>query len=170
MHQELARRDPITAAKVHCVDSVRILRALEVIEASGRALSEWHREAMPALIDVGTATKVFLDVERAELYRRIDARLEAMVRCGAVEEVRALSQRGLSPLLPAMKAHGVPAIAQALRGELGLIEAIDLAKRDTRRYTKRQRTWFRHQLPDWPWMMVAEAERVIIEAAPTMTS
>jgi tRNA dimethylallyltransferase len=164
LHEELARGDPITAARLHRNDRVRILRALEVAETTGRSLSDWHRAAMPALIDARAAIKVFLEVERTELYRRIDLRLEEMMRSGGIEEVRALAQRGLDPLLPAMKAHGVPSIIRALGSELALIDALESAKRDTRRYTKRQRTWFRHQLPDWPWMMAADAERAILEA------
>jgi len=164
LHDELARRDPAAAARLQAADSVRTLRALEVIEATGRPLADWHRAGMPALIDPKTAVRVFLEVEPAELIRRIDARFDAMIEHGALEEVGALAARGLDPLLPAMKAHGVPRLIRALRGDISLADAIAEAKRDTRRYTKRQRTWFRNQLPDWPWIEAKEAERAIIEA------
>ena len=87
-----------------------------------------------------------------ELYRRIDARFDAMLASGALDEVRALGRRGLDPALPAMKAHGVPWLIRHLNGEIDLAAAAEEGKRDTRRYTKRQATWFRHQLPDWTWV------------------
>ena len=149
MHAELARRDPAGAARVREGDSMRIGRALEVLEATGRALSDWHRDGMPAALDPDNATKLFLSVDRGELYRRIDARFDAMLQAGALEEVRALMDRNLDPLLPAMKAHGVPWLIRHLRGEMTLAEAASLGKRDTRRYTKRQETWFRNQMPGW---------------------
>ena len=163
MYQELQRTDPVTAARVHPGDSIRVLRALEVLEATGQQLSVWHRAAMPPLLDPRATTRVFLDVEPAELHRRIDARLEWMIASGALQEVRALAERRLNPLLPVMKAHGVPVLARALRGELTLDQALAVAKRDTRRYTKRQRTWFRHQLPDWQWLDPGQAEQAILE-------
>ena len=133
-------------------DRARVTRALEVVLATGRSLTEWHRDGMQPALDPDRAVKLFLDVERAELYRRIDARFNAMLASGALDEVRALGRRGLDPALPAMKAHGVPWLIRHLNGELALDAAADEGKRDTRRYTKRQATWFRHQLPDWTWV------------------
>ena len=95
------------------------------------------------------AVRVFLCVERAELYARIDARFERMLGSGALAEVQALRSRSLDPALPAMKAHGVPWLLRHLAGEIDLEAAVEAAKRDTRRYSKRQVTWFRHQLPEW---------------------
>ena len=91
-------------------------------------------------------------MERSALYARIAARFDAMLAAGALDEVRALLARGLDPALPVMKAHGVPWLIRHLRSEIDLAEAAEGARRDTRRYTKRQATWFRHQLPDWTWM------------------
>src|SRR5262249_54822626 len=85
--------------------------------------------------------------ERAELRRRIGERFDAMLAAGALDEVRALDGRGLDPVLPAMKAHGVPWLRRHLAGEIGLAEAAEGGKADTRRYTKRQETWVRHQRP-----------------------
>jgi tRNA A37 N6-isopentenylltransferase MiaA len=93
--------------------------------------------------------RIFLCVERAELYARIDARFERMLGSGALAEVQALRSRSLDPALPAMKAHGVPWLLRHLAGEIDLEAAVEAAKRDTRRYSKRQVTWFRHQLPEW---------------------
>jgi tRNA dimethylallyltransferase len=150
LHTELSRRDPSTQLKPG--DRTRIARALEVLEATGRPLSEWHREGLPPLLDPALAVKVFLAPERPELRRRIDTRFDTMVAAGALDEVRALAGRKLDPLLPAMKAHGVPWLIRHLAGEITLAEAAEGAKKDTRRYTKRQFTWVRHQLPDWTWI------------------
>ena len=92
---------------------------------------------------------VFLAPEREALYARIDARFAAMLQAGALDEVAALAARGLDPLLPAMKAHGVPALIRHLRGEMSLEEAAAIGAADTRHYAKRQFTWFRHQLPEF---------------------
>jgi tRNA dimethylallyltransferase len=151
LHAELVDRDPATARRLMPGDRARVTRALEVVLATGRSLTDWHREGMPAAFDPDRAVKVFLAVDRAELYRRIDARFDAMLAAGALEEVRALHRRGLDAALPAMKAHGVPWLIRHLDGEIDLAAAAEEAKRDTRRYTKRQATWFRHQLPDWTW-------------------
>src|SRR5205085_7845925 len=121
LHAELLRRDPSTQLKPN--DRTRIARALEVLEATGRPLSEWHRDGLPPLIDAASAVKVFLAPERPELRRRIDARFDAMMASGALDEVRVLAARKLDPLLPAMKAHGVPWLIRHLAGEVTLTEA-----------------------------------------------
>ena len=163
LHAELARRDPAVAVKIKPGDRMRICRALEVIEATGRSLADWHRDGMPAIVDPDSALKVFLDVERAELHRRIDVRFDAMMAAGALDEVKALASRNLDPMLPAMKAHGVPWLRRHLRGEITLAEAVEGGKADTSRYTKRQVTWFRHQMPGWTWT-APEAAAGLIEA------
>ncbi len=152
LHAELAACDPTSAQRLMPGDRARVTRALEVMLATGRSLTDWHREGLPPALDPDRAVKIFLAVDRAELYRRIDARFDAMLAAGALEEVRALHRRGLDPALPAMKAHGVPWLIRHLDGEIDLAAAAEAGKRDTRRYTKRQATWFRHQLPDWTWV------------------
>jgi tRNA dimethylallyltransferase len=149
LHAELARRDPAMAGRLEPADRTRIARALEVIEATGRSLGEWHREGMPAILDESRTVKVFLAPDRAELRRRIDLRFDDMLRRGALDEVRALAARKLDPLLPAMKAHGVPWLIRHLNGEITLAQAADRGKQDTKHYVKRQTTWFRHQMPGW---------------------
>jgi len=151
LHAELLERDPAAGHRLMPGDRARITRALEVVLATGRSLTDWHREGMPPAFDPQQAVKIFLAVDRAELYRRIDARFDAMLAAGALAEVRALHRRELDPSLPAMKAHGVPWLIRHLDGSIELAAAAEEAKRDTRRYTKRQATWFRHQLPDWTW-------------------
>jgi len=150
LHAELVARDPTTPVRPS--DPTRIARALEVLEATGRPLTAWHGEGLPPLLDAASAVKVFLAPERAALRARIDARFDTMLTSGALEEVRALAARKLDPLLPAMKAHGVPWLIRYLNGEISLEEAADGGKADTRRYTKRQFTWVRNQLPDWTWI------------------
>jgi tRNA dimethylallyltransferase len=150
LHAELARRDPATAARLNPADRTRVARALEVFETTGRAISDWHRDGLPPLLDEANTVKIFLTPERAELYRRIDVRFDSMLAAGALDEVRALHARRLDPLLPAMKAHGVPWLIRHLAGEMSLDAAAEAGKRDTRHYAKRQFTWFRHQLGDWP--------------------
>ena len=162
LHAELARRDPAMAARLKPGDTMRIGRALEVLEATGRSLADWHRDGMPAILDPKRTVSVFLTLDRAELYRRIDARFDAMLAGGALEEVRALDARRLDPLLPAMKAHGVPWLRRHLAGEITLVTAAEAAKLDTRRYTKRQLTWFRNQMPGWQWAAPANAEALIL--------
>ncbi len=149
LHAELARRDPAMAGRLKPGDRMRVARALEVLEATGRSLADWQHDGMPAILGPDQAQKIFLDVDRAELARRIDTRFDAMLAAGALEEVWALAARGLDPMLPAMKAHGVPWLLRHLAGEIGLEEAAEGGKLDTRRYTKRQATWFRHQMPGW---------------------
>jgi tRNA dimethylallyltransferase len=157
LHAELARRDPHAAARLNLRDRTRIARALEVVEATGRSLLDWHQEGQPPLLPKDSFRAVFLAPERDELYARIDARFDAMLGMGALKEVERLAARSLDPLLPAMKAHGVPALIQHLRGELGLEEAAIIGRADTRHYAKRQFTWFRHQLPEFEWVKPEEA-------------
>ncbi len=157
LYAELQQRDPTTAQRLMPNDRSRIARALEVVLATGRSLSDWHRKGMPPLLDTRNTFTLFLATDRAELYRRINMRFDTMLASGALDETKKLAARGLDPSLPAMKAHGVPWLIRHLRGEIGLDEAAEGGKRDTRRYTKRQETWFRHQLPDWEWRTPEEA-------------
>jgi tRNA dimethylallyltransferase len=161
LHAELGARDPAAAGRIMPRDRSRILRALEVLEATGRPISDWHRQGLPPAIDPNRVIKVFLHPERGELKRRIEGRFEAMLAQGALEEVGALDARHLPETLPAMKAHGVPWLRRHLRGEISLPEAAEGAVMDTRRYAKRQVTWFRNQMPGWLWARPEEAEVVI---------
>ena len=152
LRAELEALDPKTASRLRVNDRSRISRALEVVKATGRSITDWHKEGMPPVLDSEKTAKVFLAVERKELVSRIEARFDAMLAAGALDEVRALAARKLDPALPAMKAHGVPWLIRHLRGEITLDQAAAGGKMDTRRYAKRQVTWFRNQLPDWPML------------------
>lgn len=157
LYAELLQLDPQTAHRLMPADRSRITRALEVFKATGRSLSDWHRDGMPPILDTAGTAKVFLTCERAELVKRIEARFGGMLAAGARDEVRALAARGLDPTLPAMKAHGVPWLIRHLRGEIDLAAAAAGAIMDTRRYAKRQLTWFRNQMKDWSWVAPGEA-------------
>ncbi len=161
LYADLCARDPKTANRLMPHDRSRITRALEVILATGRSLSDWHGDGLPPLIDAGTVAKVFITCERKELIERIGTRFAAMLQFGALEEVRALAERNLDPSLPAMKAHGVPWLIRHLKGELAMEEAVAGTLMDTRRYAKRQLTWFRNQMKAWPWASAREAENLL---------
>jgi len=124
----------------------RMSRTVEVALLSGRRLSDWHRTAPPEGAPV-TAVVIRLDLPREEMDRRIDGRVDAMVRAGLVDEVRGLLERGVPPEAPGMTATGYREIVRVLRGEQKLADAVEDIRRETRRYARRQLTWMRHQLP-----------------------
>ena len=149
LHAELARVDPQTASRLELNDAPRILRALEVYETTGESISALQAATAPALAPEAWAG-LALTPDRDALYAAINARFDAMLAAGALDEIRAFAARKLDPALPAMKAHGAPALMAHTRGERSLAEAAEIAKRDTRRYAKRQFTWIAGQMPDWP--------------------
>ncbi len=148
-HNELATRDPEIAARLHPGDSQRVLRAWEVVEATGRPLSEWQNE--PVTAPDKSFHVIAIEPPREELYRNCDGRFLDMIEAGAIDEVSALAARaqaeGLDPALPIFKALGYPSLSAHLRGETPLDAAIIAAQQQTRNYAKRQTTWLRHQLP-----------------------
>lgn len=151
LHGILRQRDPVAAASIPATDPQRILRALEVLDATGRSIREWQRQpAGEPLLHPDTTRRLVLLPDRAELYSRIDRRLERMIAEGALEEVRALMAQGLGPDLPVMKATGVRELAGYVSGQSPLAQALERAKTETRRYAKRQMTWLRTQMgPGW---------------------
>lgn len=163
LYAELTALDPVTAARLMPLDRSRIARALEVVLATGRSISDWHGENTAPLLPPGRAAKVFVTLDRARLVSRIEARFSAMMQSGALDEVKALAARNLDPLLPAMKAHGVPWLIRHLKGEIPLDEAVAGSIMDTRRYAKRQHTWFRGQMKDWPMIPAEQAFDAIIK-------
>jgi len=153
LHGELAARDPEAAAAIKPADAQRIVRALEVLEATGQSIRVWQsgQNAEPALPAERVARFAVLP-DRAGLYARIEQRFDMMVEEGALEEVKALVALGLEPDLPAMKAIGVRELSDVLDGGLALEAAIEQAKTRTRQYAKRQMTWMRNQMGDWTWI------------------
>lgn len=141
--------DPAAETRIGAGDRQRLVRALAVARATGRALSEWQADTRP-LLAPDAWSGVALQPPREALYARCDARLAAMVEQGAVEEAAALTARGLDPALPAMKAVGLRELAAFAQGAVRLDEALAAARIATRQYAKRQMTWLRNQTPDWP--------------------
>ena len=142
LHARLAGADPGTAARIRPADSQRVARAWEVWRGTGQGLAAWQSEvAMPVPWQFSA---ILLDPPREELRAAIATRLAAMLRGGAIEEVRALLALGLDPALPLMRAHGVPELSAVLRGQVTLNDATRRIELVTGQYTKRQATWFRH--------------------------
>jgi len=161
-HARLAARDPVMGARLAPGDSQRLLRAWEVLTATGRSLADW--QAAPAAPAPYRLAKLCLLPPRRAVYAACDARLAAMVAPaegeeGAIEEVAALLALQLDPALPALKAVGVPEFAACLAGETSLEAALARAQQATRRYAKRQMTWLRHQfIGNDPTVLVMETQ------------
>jgi tRNA dimethylallyltransferase len=145
----LAAVDPAAEARIAPGDGQRLVRALAVAQATGVALSDWQARG-PARAGLADSRAVVLEPPRAALYARCDARLAAMLEAGALDEAARLRARALDPGRPAMKALGVRELLAHLDGALSLEAALAAAQRETRRYAKRQATWFRHQTAAWP--------------------
>lgn len=142
--------DPGVAVTLGPRDGARIMRALEVIEGTGRSIADWRRERTGGLGSDVTLHPLLLLPPRDWLYARCDARFVAMMEQGAIDEVRALLQRPLPADAPVLRAIGVPEIAALLSGEIDAAQCIALGQTATRQYAKRQYTWFRNQSPpDW---------------------
>jgi len=137
----LSKVDPETAARLHVNDRVRLVRALEVFTQTGKPISAFRSEHAFSGDDY-LALKLAIRVERQELYRRVESRVERMLADGLVDEVRSLLAKGYGRELKAMRSIGYKEIAAYLAGETTLDQAVNLIKRDTRRYAKRQMTWF----------------------------
>ena len=149
-HAELAARDPDMAARLQPGDSQRLIRAWEVIAATGRSLADWQREPGEGL--AAETLRFVLLPERAALHARIDARFTAMLAVGALDEAAALLARNLDPDLPAMRAVGFRELATHIRGEADLDTAIAAGQAATRQLAKRQMTWMRNQMSQWDFI------------------
>lgn len=161
LHDELIRRDPQTASQIAPTDRQRIARALEVIEATGRPLSEIQARPARPLLDPAKWLRLILIAERKEIEARIARRLAKMLELGAIEEVGALLVRKLDPMLPVMKAIGVREFSAYLNNETSSGEAGEKAALATRQYAKRQETWFRNQMPGWQRSTALDAENLV---------
>ena len=148
VRRRLVETDPQSEAAIESGDRQRLIRALAVLTVTGQPLSVWRADTRPLLAE-GSWEAVVIEPPRDRLYAACDARVDAMVDQGALDEVRALMARRLDPTLPAMKAVGVRDFAAHLRGEVSLAEAITAVQQATRNYAKRQLTWFRNQTPGW---------------------
>jgi tRNA dimethylallyltransferase len=152
LHGELAVRDPAMAARLSPTDPQRLVRALEVIDATSISLAEWHGASATPVLAPERVLKLVIAPEREALYAAIDTRFDAMIEAGAIEEVRTLLALGLESGLPAMRAHGVREFGNYLTGSSSRAEAIAKSKTETRRYAKRQMTWLKRFMKDWEWV------------------
>lgn len=164
LHERLAAADPLTAGQLKPSDPQRILRALEVFEATHVPLAEYQQRRSAPLVDVAHSLCLFLAPQRHLLNAGIDRRFEAILAAGALGEVRRLAARDLDPTLPALRALGVRHLVAHLGGAITLAEAARRSKRDTRRYAKRQFTFFRHQLPEFRWRTPEEGEAFVLHS------
>lgn len=156
LHQELKKHDPEYAGKLHPNNSRRVIRALEVLESTGKSMSqyqgEWNNESPFHLVMVG------LTMQREKLYQRINDRVDQMMEEGLVEEVEGLLDQGIPESAKALQAIGYKEIIDYLKGEQTKDKAIELLKRNTRRFAKRQLTWFR-RVKEIQWFDVTDLER-----------
>jgi tRNA dimethylallyltransferase len=148
LHAELAEADPAMAASLNRQDGQRIVRALEVMKATGRSIADFQGRSGPEVIDAAEARKIVVLPDRAVLHQRINGRFEKMLQQGAEDEVRALLALDLPAEAPVMKAIGVSQIMAMLRGEMTREEVLEKGTAATRQYAKRQMTWFRNQMDD----------------------
>ncbi|MCO5065429.1 MAG: tRNA (adenosine(37)-N6)-dimethylallyltransferase MiaA [Rhizobiaceae bacterium] len=150
LHALLAARDPETALRLAETDGQRIVRALEVYDASGRSIRDWQSQREAPLVDLASSRALVIDPDRKQLAERIERRFDLMMGQGALAEAGELLAQRLSPALPVMKAIGLRELGAHLDGVLPLDEAVARAKAATRQYAKRQMTWFRNQFgQDW---------------------
>ena len=145
----MATSDPQTAANLDQTNPARLLRAWEVLAATGTGLAEWHRRTEPALLPLDSTHAFALTPPRNWLHNRCDARFDAMLEAGALDEAARVMALGFDPTLPGMKPLGAPDLMAHLTGDLTLSDATTRAKTATRRYAKRQETWIRNQMFRW---------------------
>ena len=162
LHAELAERDPEAAKTIRAADRQRIVRALEVVDATGRSILSFQSGEGVPLIDANRSRKILLMPDRQELRARIATRFRQMVEEGAINEVRRLLDRGLAIDLPAMKAIGVKELQSVIENKSEIVDAEAHAVTATRQYAKRQMTWFRNQL-DENWATFSEPEQALAD-------
>lgn len=167
-HARLAARDPVMAARLEAGDRQRLQRAYEVLESTGRSLADWQSGAAVEPPLRLPWRGIVLEVPRERLYRQIDRRFDEMLAAGALDEVQMLAARGLDPSLPAMRAVAVPELLRHIAGEIDLESASRLAKQATRRYAKRQLTWFRNKMRAWEWVVEQDSESFSQRIIPEM--
>jgi tRNA dimethylallyltransferase len=161
LHQQLAEVDPEAASRIHPNDTFRVIRALEVFRLTGTAISEHqrrHRFSDAAF----AALKIGLTRDRGEIYRRIEARVDSMIAAGLEEEVRQLLVKGYAPTIKAFQSLGYQQMLSYIQGAITLDEAIRLIKTNTKRYAKRQLTWFRKD-PEIQWFALPEQTAAVEE-------
>jgi tRNA dimethylallyltransferase len=163
LHALLSERDPEMAARLMPTDPQRIVRALEVLESTGRSLAAWQREPGRPVLDAAETVRLLVLPERKGHGATIDARFDVMLAAGALDEVRGLLAAGLSAALPIMRALGVGPLAALLKGALTAEDAVAAAKSDTRKYAKRQLAWLRRNMIAWKAIESQEIEKILAD-------
>ncbi len=161
LHRLLRGRDPEMAGRLRPSDPQRMIRALEVFDATGRSLAEWQNEPGDPLLGEKQVTRIFVEPPREMLYERIDARFDTMLEQGALEEVKLLAGQKLDVDLPVMRALGVKPLIALLNGDIEPEEAIQRAKTETRRYAKRQLTWSKSNMIAWNCLFKKDSESML---------
>src|SRR5262245_10724698 len=170
LHALLKARDPEMAARLMPTDAQRSVRALEVLQSTGRSLADWQREPGQPVLAEAETVRLLLLPEREGHGTLIDARFDAMLAGGALDEVRALLDAGFSAELPIMRALGVAPLAAHLRGAFPLGAAVATAKSDTRKYAKRQLTWLKRNMLAWKHVQSQDSERFAAQEFPLIVS
>jgi tRNA dimethylallyltransferase len=163
LHERLKQIDPVAAARIHPNDAVRITRAFEVYEMTGVPISQWQQHAETELPTI----KIGLTMPRELLYQRIDQRVDQMIARGMLQEVQNLLQKGYNPEQPALKGLGYRHLIGYIQGRTSWDEAVRLWKRDTRRFAKRQMTWFRRE-PGVQWIDASQGSERTAESMTTL--
>lgn len=166
LHESLKEKDPEGALRLKPKDRQRVLRAWEVVEATGTPLHVWQQKSQPKSLVDGPFHTILFQPEREALYAACNARFETMLEAGALDEVEALLARDLDPALPVMKALGVPDLAAFLKGECSREEAVTKAQQHTRNYAKRQTTWFKGQFNAQETLSAQYSESIFNEIFP----
>ncbi len=169
LHAILGERDPIMAERLKSTDSQRLVRAYEVMLGTGVSLAEWQQRPATTPTLPGPWHGFVLDWPRVDLYRRCDKRFAGMLEHGALDEAARLGSMNLDPTLPAMKALGVPDLIRLSRGEISRDAALAAAQQATRRYAKRQMTWFRNKNYAWSRLKAQDSERLLEKIIPFIT-
>ncbi len=159
----LRDNDPETLSRIDQRNPVRVQRAWEVHKSSGVGMAAWHQRTPPPLVPENKATCLILDADRDWLADRIDRRFDMMLENGAIEEVRAVLQKGCVSKLPALQAIGAPEIAAYLQGDLTRKQLRARGSAQSRQYAKRQRTWFRNRLKSWQSIPADAPQRNLAE-------
>ena len=152
MRATLARLDPQTHARIDLANPVRVQRAWEVLTATGKGLTEWHKAGTQSILAEDDAIRIVLCPEKDLLNKTRDVRVQRMLEEGALEEVRAVMAAGWHARRPSSQALGARELVAYLQGEMTLDAATEAAVTATRRFAKRQRTWFRGRMADWTWL------------------
>lgn len=163
LHESLKTLDPAAFDRLHATDSQRVCRAVEVYRSTGKSLSDWHQDhaAGPLNDDdqQGLVDKLVIDIDRETLYDRCNQRFDLMLEGGALAEVEALMKRQLDPQLPCLKSLGYPELSRMISGKMSRSEAADESKMMTRRFAKRQMTYFRNQFKHWDFIKKGDLEK-----------